>query len=387
MAPKVRLGTICDSKVSTIASQYSGQIEYIDISSVDNVQKKIISSQVFAAKEAPSRAKQFICCGDILVSMVRPNLNAVALVQRKSNHLLVASTGYCVLRCKPNVNNRYLFYFCQSPTFIDTLTAQATGASYPAVNASIIRDCLIPLPPLEMQERAATTLDKVSSLIALRKQQLAKLDELVKARFVEMFGDIEHNTRQYPISRLGEVAFITKLAGFEYTNYITYQDSGDIIMIRGLNCKKTRLVLDDIYWIDKKTSDLLLRSKLYKGDIVLTYVGTVGEVALIDADDRYHLAPNVAKISFYEKDKNIPTFWAYAFMYGREYIMKHAASTTQVALSMGKIRDITFPIPPTELQQIFSDFAKKVDTCRLTVQQGLDKLEVLKKALMQEYFG
>lgn len=185
-----RLGDICEKKVDTIKATYEGDIDYIDISSIDNRRKEITQTQSMPITDAPSRAKQLVFPGDILVSTIRPNLNAVALVTENSDNTLVASTGYCVLRCLPNVDNKYVFYFCQSPNFIEKMVAQATGASYPAVTSAIVKECNIPLPPLEEQRRIATLLDKVSDLISKRQAQLDKLDLLVKARFVEMFGDL-----------------------------------------------------------------------------------------------------------------------------------------------------------------------------------------------------
>ena len=182
-----------------------------------------------------------------------------------------------------------------------------------------------------------------------------------QSQFIEMFGVLQNNTRGFPVNKLGDIAFITKLAGFEYTKYIQYKPSGDIIMIRGLNCKNAHLVLDDIYWIDRETSDFLERSKLHKGDIVLTYVGTVGEVALIDEDNKYHLAPNVAKVSLLDKESNNPEYWTYALMFSRDYIMHFAASTSQAAISMEKIRDIVFPIPPRELQEKIIPVIRQAD--------------------------
>ena len=160
---------------------------------------------------------------------------------------------------------------------------------------------------------------------------------------------------------LGDIAHVTKLAGFEYTKYIQYQDSGDIIMIRGLNCKGTKLILDDIKWINKETSDLLPRSKLAKGDIVITYVGTVGEIALIDKDDKYHLAPNVAKISLNDKNIENPDFWAYMLMISRDYVVRFATSTTQAALNMDKIRKIGFINPPLDRQNAFVALLQQTD--------------------------
>ena len=166
---------------------------------------------------------------------------------------------------------------------------------------------------------------------------------------------------------MGDISFITKLAGFEYTKYIKYQESGDIIMIRGLNCKGTKLILDDIKWIDRETSDLLPRSKLSAGDIVITYVGTVGEIGLIDKDDTYHLAPNVAKLSLTDKERNNPSFWAYMLMHSRDYVIRFATSTTQAALNMEKIRKIGFIDPPADLQDQFVTILEQSDKSKFNV--------------------
>ena len=196
-----RLGDVCEKQIDTIKSTYKGIVDYIDISSVDNKSKRIIQIQSIAMEDAPSRARQLVFQGDILISTVRPNLNAVAMVTENSDNVLVASTGYCVLRCLPNVYSKYVFYFCQSPTFVGNLVTQATGASYPAVTATIVKECIIPLPPLDEQRKIAAVLDKVSDLIAKRRQQLDKLDTLVKARFVEMFMG-----EGYPQKNIDEVS-------------------------------------------------------------------------------------------------------------------------------------------------------------------------------------
>jgi len=182
-----------------------------------------------------------------------------------------------------------------------------------------------------------------------------------QSQFIEMFGVLQDNTKGFPQKKLGEIAFVTKLAGFEYTKYVKYKPQGDIIMVRGLNCKQGKLILDDIYWIDKETSNFLNRSQLSKGDIVFTYVGTVGEVALIEEDNKYHLAPNVAKISLYNKTENNPEYWTYALLFSRDYVTHFAASTTQAAISMEKIRDILFPIPDYQRQCSFVPIVHQAD--------------------------
>jgi type I restriction enzyme S subunit len=153
-------------------------------------------------------------------------------------------------------------------------------------------------------------------------------------------------------------------------------------MIRGLNCKGTKLILDDIKWIDRETSDLLPRSKLSAGDIVITYVGTVGEIGLIDKDDTYHLAPNVAKLSLTDKERNNPSFWAYMLMHSRDYVIRFATSTTQAALNMEKIRKIGFIDPPADLQNRFVTILEQSDKSKFELQKALDELTAMQKKII-----
>ena len=249
----------------------------------------------------------------------------------------------------------------------------------------------IPVYSIEDQEKIVDKIDRVQGIIDASEKQLVKLDELVKSRFVEMFGDLVQGDRISTNRRkIGEIASVTKLAGFEFTKYIHYKDKeekDDVIMLRGLNCKNGHLILDDIKWIDKGTSDILPRSKLYAGDILMTYAGTIGDVALVDADDKYHLAPNVGKITLADKKKYNPVFVIHLFMYSHDYIMTFASQVAQASINMKKIRNFEFFFPETEQQNRFAAFVAEVDKSKLAVKQSLEKLETLKKSLMQQYFG
>lgn len=189
-----------------------------------------------------------------------------------------------------------------------------------------------------------------------------------------MFGDlVVGNKIKTNRHKIGDIAFVTKLAGFEFTKYVQYKECGDIIMLRGLNCKKGKLVLDDIKWIDKATSDLLPRSKLYYGDILMTYAGTIGDVAMVDADDKYHLAPNVAKITLKEEAYN-PVFLMHLFLYTNNYIMTFASKVAQASINMGKIRNLEYFFPDIDMQNWFATFVEQVDKSKVVVQDEVNGL-------------
>ena len=280
----------------------------------------------------------------------------------------------------PDISTRYLHLYLTARW--QRLIFDYTYKAHPSVIRNAYKN--LSFPDVQEQTRIASFFDKLEEVVAGRKSQLETLSNLVKSRFVEMFGTPSEIFSRWQTAKLGEIAFITKLAGFEYSKYIKYKDHGDIIMIRGLNCKKTHLVLDDIYWIDQETSDLLPRSKLSKGDLVFTYVGTVGEVAVVDRDRAYHLAPNVAKIELNDKRENNPYFYAHLLIYLREYVLKFAATTTQSALSMERIRKIPLPVPSASLQCEFAAFVAKVDKLAFAVRKSLETAEKLYRQQLSE---
>ncbi len=244
-----------------------------------------------------------------------------------------------------------------------------------------IRALELLIPNKEKQTELLLKMEQLDTELKLQRDVISKCKKEIKDKFTELFGNIADLQDVSDISKIGDIATVTKLAGFEYTNYIHYKNSGDIIMIRGLNCKGTRLVLDDIYWIDQETSDLLPRSQLHKGDVLMTYVGTVGETALIDEDNKYHLAPNVAKITLDDQKNISSTFLAYLLYYMRERIVNDTQSS---ALSMSKIRDIEIGLPSKDKQFEFEKFVNSLSKTRNYAEQKLSSLIIQRNKFIDE---
>ena len=367
MVKRIPLDNVCEKKVATLSAQYDGLIDYVDISSVDNVSKRIVGFQTLSAKDAPSRAKQLLEVGDILVSTVRPNLNAVAMVEKKEDNLLVGSTGYCVLRCKDAVDRRFIFHFCQSPYFVDDMTAQATGASYPAVTSGIVKNACVPAYPIEKQRQIAEKLDKLSELITLRKEQLAKLDELVKARFVEMFGDPVSNPMGWECKR-----FDSLCENLDYRRkpitaseresgiYPYYGASGIVDYVAGY------LFDEDILLVSEDGANLLMRST----PIAFSVSGKVW-------------VNNHAHVLRFEK----MCMQKYVEMYFSMIdISEFITGSAQPKLNQAKLNSMMIPVPDEDGMNSYLQFIQQTNKTKLTIQASLDKLEVMKKALMQEYF-
>lgn len=208
--PLVILGD-CTERVSTCSpatSFGSAFFDYIDIAAIDRATKTVTSASRITGTAAPSRARQVVHSGDVLVSTVRPNLNAVARVKERY-HKAVASTGFCVLRPKARVlSSKYLLHWVKSEGFINDMVARATGASYPAVSDKTVKSALIPLPSMREQERIAEVLDAADALCRKDQILLQKYNELAQSLFYELFGDPVRNDKNWPVKKLGALGTI-----------------------------------------------------------------------------------------------------------------------------------------------------------------------------------
>lgn len=209
--PSPAIGDVVD-KVSSWTpgrDDPDGEFTYVDLSTVDQNSKTIASPRRLACTDAPSRARQIIRFGDVLVSTVRPNLNAVGRVPEELDGA-TASTGFCVLRPRAEVaDSAYVFHWVRSPRFVGEMIRRATGASYPAVSDRIVFDSKILLPPLLEQRRIADILDKADALQTKRRKALAQLDPLAQSIFLDLFGDPATNPMGWPMATLRSLGRVT----------------------------------------------------------------------------------------------------------------------------------------------------------------------------------
>ena len=187
---------------------------------------------------------------------------------------------------------------------------------------------------------------------------------------------------------LGKIADVSKLAGYEFTKHVVYENSGNIIALRGLNIKNNSLDLSDVKYIDNSELSKLSRSKLYVNDMMFTYIGTIGEVALIEENDKYYLAPNVSRIRV-DKSKIIPKFILHYFnvsSFKEREIAKYISSSSQPALTMENVRKFIIKTPLLPEQQKIADCLSSLDDLITAEAHKLDTLKAHKKGLMQQLF-
>ena len=332
--------------------------------------------------------------GDILMSHINSekHLGKVALYKKQGNEIIIHGMNLLMLRANEALAYPpFAAYYFETNMFlnqIQRITKKSVNQASFTVTA--LKEIEMPLPPLEEQRRIAATLDKVSGLIAKRRAQLDKLDLLVKARFVEMFGDPVLNPMKWPEQPLENMADIV---------------SG---ITKGRKAKETELIevpymavsnVKDGY-IDWTTVKTILATKaeieqyrLLPDDVLMTEGGDpdkLGRGAIIQQPLENCIHQN--HIFRVRLDENIllPSYFAEFLQHqkAKQYFLKCAKQTTGIAsINMRQLKGLPTLVPPIEIQVYFNDFVAKAGQSKLTIQQSLDKLELLKKSLMQQYFG
>ena len=293
--------------------------------------------------------------------------------------------GWLVLRDVNNVfDKKFLYYYLSAPITYEKFKSMAVGGVVNNLNSDMVRKIRVPLPSKQEQRDIADSLDKITNLHFLRKQQLVKLDELVKTRFVEMFGDPVNNPMNYPKSQLGKVCDVRDGTH----DSPEYYDVGYPLVtsknVTGgkIDLSECNLISEDDY---KKICE---RSKVDRGDIIMPMIGTVGKPVIVNIEPMFAIK-NVALIKF-TPDSLVTNIYIKTLLesdYFDRAVLDKIRGGTQKFIALGDIRKLEIILPDLKHQQCFSAFVERVDQQKQTVQQSLEKLELMKKALMQEYFG
>ena len=272
---------------------------------------------------------------------------------------------------------------------VDELNSKGTGSTFKAINKKTLSETEIPLPPIDEQRKIAAILDKVSDLIAKRQQQLDKLDEAVKARFVEIFGDCYTNTKNWRVLPMSKICSV----GSSKRIYQSEQSSSGVPFWRISDLTSlitTGTVTPELYIPEERYKELKTQGQVpAPGDILITSRGTLGQCYIVKVNDRFYFQDGMISWLSGYMDGVTPLYISYLFtMPGfRKQIDSMQAGSTVAYLSITMIKKLKVMLPDIESQQQFASFVSKTEKTKTTISRSLEKLETLKKALMQEYFG
>ena len=284
-----------------------------------------------------------------------------------------------VVQPKIEMNVHWLYYALNAMN----LGQYATGAAQPGLAVSKLETLSIEIPNISEQNKIAQTLYKVEQLVNFRKQQLAKLDELVKARFVEMFGDAKLNPNNLPCCSLSEYIVFLTSGSRGWSQYFT--DSGEyFITIK--NVKNCKITLQDVQCVTPPDNAEAKRTRVQENDLLISITADLGRTGIVTKEIAEHGAyinQHLTCIRL-KQDKLNPLYVAYYMESdaGKEQFIAKNQSAVKAGLNFNAINSLKLMVPPLSLQNEFAAFVERVDQQKQTVQQSLEKLELMKKALM-----
>ena len=293
--------------------------------------------------------------------------------------------GWLVLRdTKELFDKRFLYYYLSSKSTYQKFKMMAVGGVVNNLNSDMVRKVQVPIPSKKEQSEIADLLDKVSVVVEQRREELQKFDDLIKARFVEMFGDLKVNPKGW------------KLQTFDcLTDLITDGEHATpkrvekgIYLLSARNILNHMLQLDDVDYIDQEEYDRIAKRVIPKeGDVLVSCSGTVGRCCSVPAGIKFQMVRSAALLRF--KDCVNPVFVEYMITsdYLQEQINSSKTASSQANLFQGKIAKLKGFVPPIELQNDFLAFVRQVDKSKVAVQAALNEAQLLFDSLMQEYFG
>ena len=328
--------------------------------------------------------------GDILFAKITPCMEngKGAIAHNMKNGIGFGSTEFHVLRPDTDkITSEWLYYLTTWKTFRKEAERNMTGsAGQKRVPKTFLENYVVNLPDIDTQNSENKILRKVDDLIFLRKQQLAKLDELAKARFVEMFGTFPANPFRWSIGKIQDV-----VSDVRYGSSRPAVEGGKYPYLRMNNITYSgELDLRDTKRIDIPDSELD-KCTVRRGDVLFNRTNSkelVGKTCVYNRDELMVLAGFVIRVRINERIRPevLSAFLNMDFS-KRMLIGMCKTAIGQANINAKELQNIDLYIPPIELQDQFVTLKNKIDQQKQTVQQSLEKLELLKKALMQEYFG
>jgi type I restriction enzyme S subunit len=388
---KAKLGDICTivsgSTPKTSKKEYwDGNLRWITPAEIADDSYFIYDTERYITEAGAMNAHlNLLPIGTVLLSSRAP-IGKVAIAGAE----MYCNQGFKNLICSPCVNNCYLYYYLKSKK--DYLNSLGRGATFKEISRQIVSEIEIPLPELDEQQRIVRQFDLLAKLCNTKHQQIDLLELAVKSRFVEMFGDpIQLNHCNYSMEPMPKVCtIIDGDRGKNYPHDNDFSPEGYCLFLNTKNVTSSGFNFDHITFITKKKDLQLRKGKLNYGDVILTTRGTIGNLAYYSRDipfSNVRINSGMVILRLNHELMN-ERFFMSQFKLKLPYILDNISSgSAQPQLPISTMDKIMMIVPPLELQENYAEFCKQIDKSRLAVQKSLDELEILKKSLMQQYFG
>lgn len=286
---------------------------------------------------------------------------------------------------KTKVSPEFIFWLLKGKN--TELNNKGTGSTFKAIGRRVLEETKVPDIPLEKQLEYSETLEKVYTVIQHRKSELRMLDTLIKARFVELFGNPEINDMHWDEHKLSDE--LSVIGGYAFKSDSFQEDGIPVLRIGNINAGVFRPI-NLVFW---EKDDTLFKYLMYPGDLVMSLTGTVGKddygnVCILGSEyEMYYLNQRNAKLELKDGLDKYYLAELLKFPQIKKRLTGISRGVRQANISNKDILDLSVPIPPIKLQQQFADFVTQVDKSKVVVQKALEETQFLFDSLMQEYFG
>ncbi|XMB73093.1 restriction endonuclease subunit S [Mycoplasmatota bacterium WC30] len=300
--------------------------------------------------------------------------------------------AHCYYLYNLKTEPRYLYYALKSQEV--RLMNLRTGSAMPNIKKSVLGDFVFNIDNDKNEQKKITNvLDKLSMMIHLKSKQLSDYDQLIKSQFVEMFGDPKVNPSKWIASPMGD--YMDVLTDFSSngsykhldSNVVMYDEPNYALMIRTTDLEKGDFI-NGVKYINKKAYEILGKSKIYGGEIIMNKIGSAGRIFLMPKlDIPVSLGRNAFLFRFNDNINNIFLYYLLSSEYGRVEIKQKVRGAVTQTITKDGARSVKIIVPPIELQNQFAEFVKQVDKLKFAVKESLDEVQTLFDSLMQKYFG
>ena len=316
--------------------------------------------------------------GDILISWS----GSLGVYKWNKGKALLNQHIFKVLFNKIEIDKEYFCYAIRNS--LSSMSQQTHGATMKHITKKDFDNISIPYPNLDEQKKIANNLNIVNKLIMFYEKELILFEQMVKARFIEMFGDLKSNEKNWDLKTFEEMSVL--ITDGEHSTPKRTKEG--IYLLSARNVLNHSLQLKDVDYINRdEYLRIAKRVVPKKGDILISCSGTIGRCCSVPDSLQLQMVRSVALIRFKEVINPIFAEYMITSDYLQEQINSSKTMSSQANLFQGKIRKLKGFLPPTELQQQFADFVRQVDKSREEVKKSLEKTQQLYDSLMQEYFG
>lgn len=378
-----RLGDVCFPKKEIgRANTYYGKddiISYFDISSIDNNINRVTSYSSTTFGYAPSRAQQVIENGDILYSLVRPNLKNIALLNSDAANK-VGTSGFCVLRGR-SVLPKYILHFVLSSHFTEYILKRASGASYPAVTEDDVRKATIPVPPIDVQKHIVAELDELNGVIDAKREQLKQLDILAQSIYIQIFGDwADLEPLSYYVSQLTGGKSLASLE--PCLNKVLKSGAVTYDYFDG---SSTKYLPQDYMPLENH--------KVRVGDVIISRMNTaelVGACAYVfNVEDNIYLPDRLWRIDYKPNANPIFLWKSLISETSKKQIRAKASGTSGSMKNISKplLLSVQIPKVPLSLQQQFAAKVEAIEEQKADIEASIKELQTLLDSRMDYWFN